>query len=152
MSDDLFVIGKNVDTGLYLLTQTLSGSPSLAVMLGINMDTPSVRAVRVDAAGRMLVNASSQRLDIINQVLLDAVSQVFAGASVFRRTTFYVQNANASIQFRRSDNTLTPFITAVPNVPLVIEGLFTAVLAQNFSVGVPSTLQAVLNSDALTGQ
>lgn len=151
-NDNLFDVGKRVDTGLFLLAESIPSTPGMTVLLGVNMDSPSVRAIRVDATGRLLVNPSSQRFDIVNTVLADTQQQVFAGASVFRRVVFYVQNANADIAFRRTDNTITPSITAVPNTPLTVEGVFLAILANNHTAGVPSTLQAVINSDLLTGQ
>lgn len=149
---DVVARGEHDDSGLFQVMQTLTGLPGTVVLLGLHQDSQGLRALRTDSSGRLLVNAGTQRLQIVNVVLADAVTQVVTGAGVYRKVTFYAQNANMDLQFRLPDNTLTAFITVVPNVPLVVEAVFFAVLAKNTVPGVPSTLQALVQSDLLAGQ
>lgn len=149
---DLLARAKESDVVMVYLTQTITTAPIPVVLVGAHQESLSLRVLRTDPLGRLLVSQSTNIFDIVNTVLGDTAKQVFAGAPVFRRVTFYAVNANMLISFRRGDNVVTNEILAVPNVPLVIEGIFVAALARNAVAGVISTLNAVVNYDPQAGQ
>lgn len=149
---DLLERGKGSDVVLFYLTQGSTTPASPAVMLGGHQESLSLRVIKTDPLGRLLVSQATQQFDIINQVLPDTVIQLLTGAPIFRRVVFYAKNANALVSFRKQDNTTTAEISVVPNLPLTIEGIFIAALGRNESAGVVSTLQIVVNYDPLAGQ
>lgn len=144
--------GQGSDVVLFYLTQGSTTPPTETVMLGGHQESLSLRVVRTDALGRLLVSQATQAFDIINTALVDTDIQVLTGAPIFRRVVFYAKNANALVTFRKGDNTVTGSISVVPNLPLTIEGIFVAALARNETAGVTSTLQVIVNYDPLAGQ
>lgn len=149
---DLLARGKGSDVVLFYLTQGSTTPAVPMVMLGGHQESLSLRVVKTDPLGRLLVSQATQQFDIINQVLPDTIIQVLTGAPIFRRVVFYAKNANALVSFRKADNNTTAEISVVPNLPLTIEGIFIAAMARNEAAGVISTLQVVVNYDPLAGQ
>lgn len=144
--------GRSADEVMDFLLSELGGSPSGSILLGVNDTTLTVRPVRVDGQGRLLVSLSSQAFDIVNTALADTVGEIVTGGNIFRRVVFYAKDANALLSFRLGDGTTTDEISVVPNLPLTIEGVFAAALGRNEAPGVVSTIQAVVNYDLLAGQ
>jgi len=149
---DLLERGKGSDVVLFYFMQGSTTSIVPSLMVGGHQESLSLRVIKIDALGRLLVSQATQQFDIVNTVLLDTVTQLLTGAPIFRRVTFYAKNANALVSFRKNDNTVTAEISVVPNLPLTIEGIFVAALGRNEAPAVISTLQVVVNYDPLAGQ
>lgn len=146
---DLVQRGRLADKLLEFILGTLAGSPVISFLLGVDDETQTARPVRVDTQGRLLISGSTQQFSIINSALPDVMTEFVSGGSLYRKITFYAKDANALLEFRLSDGSVTASISVVPNVPLIIEGTFDAALARNETIGVISTLQAVVNSNPL---
>lgn len=149
---DLLERGKGSDVVLFYFMQGSTTSVNPSLMVGGHQESLSLRVIKTDALGRLLVSQATQQFDIVNSVLPDTVIQLLTGAPIFRRVTFYAKNANALVSFRKQDNTVTAEISVVPNLPLTIEGIFVAALGRNEAPAVISTLQVVVNYDPLAGQ